>query len=113
MSKQVAEGGSSTRPVWGTIHYVERNYSLPRSIIYAAFKSGSLESRVVGATPDKRGRRIILLDSVEELINRSPSESSSKMRRAMAKLAKASVVSKRVAKLNRRRANRAQKGGVK
>jgi len=105
MSKN-AEGQSPTRPVWGTVHYVEHGYSLPRTTIYQGIKDGLIESRVVGVTPDKRGRRVIRLESVDEFIRRSPSQSSSKMRRAMAKLAKASVVSKRIAKLSRRRGKR-------
>jgi len=102
MSKN-AESQSPTRPVWSTVHYVEHGYSLPRTTIYQGIKDGLIESRVVGATLNKRGRRVIRLESVEEFIRRSPSQSSAKMRRAMAKLAKASVVSKRVAKLARRR----------
>lgn len=67
MSKN-AEGQSPIRPVWGTVHYVEHGYSLPRTTIYQGIKDGLIESRVVGVTPDKRGRRVIRLESVDEFI---------------------------------------------
>lgn len=107
MRKQ--EDGESPKPVWGTVNGVVRGYSIPRFTIYQGIKDGSIESRVVGATATKRGRRLILIASVEALIARSPSQTSPKMRRAMAKLGKASGVSKRIAKLPRRRV----KGGAR
>jgi hypothetical protein len=106
------EDGESPTPVWGTVNYVERAYSLPRFTIYQGINDGSLESRVVGAKAKKRGRRLILLESVDALIARSPSKTSPKVRREMSKLGKAAAVARHVAKLKRRRVNRASKGGA-
>jgi hypothetical protein len=89
--------------VWGTVNYVGRVYAVPRFTIYAGIKDGTIESRVVGATAKKRGRRIILLASVEQLIAGSPSKTSPKMRRAMSKLGKAAGVARAVKRLARRK----------
>jgi hypothetical protein len=107
MSKKAAEDQS---PVWATVGSVERAYSLPRTMIYQGINNGKIESRIVGQTPNKRGRRMVQLDSVEEFIRRSPRQPLPSIRRAMAKLAKASAVARRVAKLAR---HRRVKGGAK
>jgi hypothetical protein len=94
--------------VWGTVNHVERVYSLPRFTIYKRINDGTFESRVVGQTKKDRGRRLILIASVEKFIASSPRESRA-MKRAMSKLGLAAGISKRAAKLRRGK----RKGGGK
>jgi hypothetical protein len=97
------DGEHTPQPVWGTVNYVAGAYSLPRSTIYNGINDGSLESRVVGRTAPKRGRRLILISSVERLIAGSPSRTTPKMRRAMAKIATLAGIVRRANRVRRRR----------
>jgi hypothetical protein len=99
MSKQE----ESATPVWGTVNYVQRAYALPRFTIYQGIKDGSIDSHIVGATANKRGRRLILIASVERFITQSPNQISPKVRREMSKLGKAGMAVRWAAKLKRRR----------
>jgi hypothetical protein len=102
------------RRVWDSVEEVIASHGLSRNTLYKLIDEGVVRSKLVCIPGSKgRGFRLINLPSLERFIEASDTHAPARVMRTMRRLARASVVSRHVAKLARRRVKRAQKGGAR
>jgi hypothetical protein len=104
---------SRSAPVWDTVNGIASAFRLSRNVQYQLVSEGIIKSKLVRIPGSKGpGQRLINVGSVMRFIEAQDTYAPAKMQRAMRKLARASVASRRAAKLKRkRRVKRAGKGG--
>jgi hypothetical protein len=98
---------SSTREsarVWDKVEQVIASYPLSRNTLYKLIDGGVIQSKLVQIPGSKGlGHRLINVHSLERFIEAQNTYAPARVMRRMRKLARASVASRQVAKLARRR----------
>ena len=95
--------GRSAR-VWNTVDQITASHGLSRNVLYKLIDEGIIQAKLVCIPGSKgRGHRLINVRSVERFIEACDTYAPAKVTRRMRQLARASVASRQVAKLARRR----------
>jgi hypothetical protein len=98
---------STTKRVWDSVESVIASYGLSRNTLYKLTDEGVIQSKLIQVPGSKgRGHRLINVPSVERFIAACNTYAPARVMRTMRKLARASVASRQVAKLNRARRKR-------
>jgi hypothetical protein len=103
---KISDEESSAR-VWASVEQVIASHGLSRNVLYELINERVIRAKLI-QIPGSRGlgRRLVDVRSVEAFINSSDTFAPAKVMGRMRKLARASVASRHVAKLNRARGKR-------
>ena len=95
---------SSTGRVWAPVEQVIASHALSRNVLYKLIDESVIRSKLIQVPGSKgRGHRLINVASLERFIESNDTYAPARVMRTMRRLARASVVSRQVAKLARRR----------